>query len=346
MAVDVFDDDDCRVDQEPQREQEGEERDPVDRLAGDISDEEGDGQDGRNGKGNDQRFAPAEYEDEQDRNYDDGNNEVENEFVDRFVGAFAVVAGDGITDALFFQQRLVLLQLFFDLFGDDDGIGPFEFGDRQRHLLLRRNEFPLFSDVDGGRFEVLDVIAVFDFGDVAQGDWGTHVLRDDDIFDVEHRHCILNRAGRDVVGQRLNRLGDLAQGEVVTGELVEVDKDVVLMFMAALECRDSDVGQTVNVLLHLLDRVVELGGVQFGRVLGIKGDGDDRDVDVDVEGFDDGLHRIFGEDVCILHDLVVDLEVGVLFFFSDIEGGVDDADVVHRHPVDVFDAEYLFHLPL
>ena len=60
MAVDVFNDDNGCIDQEPQTQQKGEQGDPVDRLPGDVGDEEGDRENRRDGEGDDQRFTPSQ----------------------------------------------------------------------------------------------------------------------------------------------------------------------------------------------------------------------------------------------------------------------------------------------
>ena len=57
-----------------------------------------------------------------------------------FVGAFAVVAGDGETDPFLVELFFVLVQLFFHLVGDDDGVGSLELGDGQGDLILRGRE--------------------------------------------------------------------------------------------------------------------------------------------------------------------------------------------------------------
>ena len=98
MAMDIFDDDDRLVDQQPEAENQCKEGDPVDRLSGQEThaerDEEREGNRGCHNK----RFAPAQ-DHEQDNDDHDRLDQTLNELVDGIVGLCPVISCDRDADA-------------------------------------------------------------------------------------------------------------------------------------------------------------------------------------------------------------------------------------------------------
>ena len=92
MADDVFDDDDCVVDQDADAEDECEERHAVERVAKQIEDAEGERQGDRDGEQNDARLSPAEKDRDQQRDRESGEQQMLQQFVGLRFCRLAVVA--------------------------------------------------------------------------------------------------------------------------------------------------------------------------------------------------------------------------------------------------------------
>ena len=94
VADDVLDHDDGVVHQDADGEDQGEEGDAVERVAVEVEDQQGQGQRGGDGQHDDDRLAPAEGEEDQQRHAEDGDAHVQQQFVGFLRRRLAVVAGD------------------------------------------------------------------------------------------------------------------------------------------------------------------------------------------------------------------------------------------------------------
>ncbi len=129
---DVLDDDDRVVHEDADREDEGEERDPVERVAEEHEDEEGQRERDRHGEQDHSRFPPAEGEGHQQRHRQRREGHVLQELVGLLRGGLAVVPRDGRVDVGGQDPRRERLELTVDRVHDRDRVGPAALADRER----------------------------------------------------------------------------------------------------------------------------------------------------------------------------------------------------------------------
>ncbi len=98
MADNIFNDDNRVIHEDADREDESKERDPVERVSVEVENEEREAQRHGNSQKNDQGFAPTEEEEDQDRDAEDRQPHVEQQFVGFVAGGRSVVAGDRDAD--------------------------------------------------------------------------------------------------------------------------------------------------------------------------------------------------------------------------------------------------------
>ena len=97
--MDVLHHHDGIVDQDADGEYEGKEGDPVQGVAVEIGDEDGEGQGHRNGDTHHDRFPPAEGKGDEEGHRGRGDEHVLEQFVRLVFGGFAVVPRGGHLDA-------------------------------------------------------------------------------------------------------------------------------------------------------------------------------------------------------------------------------------------------------
>ena len=137
----VFDHDNRIVHQDADGEDQREERDPVQRVAEDVEDEQGQRQGDGNGDQHDTRLAPAQRQRDQQRDRQRSQEEMLQQFVGLVLGGLTVVAGD--RDIQVGRQKVSaqLGDFLFRCFADDRGVGAFALGQRDGHrgiLATRR----------------------------------------------------------------------------------------------------------------------------------------------------------------------------------------------------------------
>ena len=95
VADDVLDHDDGVVHQDADGEDQGEEGDAVERVAVEVEHQQRQGQRAGNGDADDDRLAPAQRQEDEQRDADHRDAHVEQQFVGLLLRRLAVVAGDG-----------------------------------------------------------------------------------------------------------------------------------------------------------------------------------------------------------------------------------------------------------
>ena len=131
VAGDVLDHHNGVVDEDADREDQGEQADPVDGVAHQIGREEGQ-QDGRGDHyGRHARLAPADGEADQDDDREGRQAKMHEQLIGLFVGGLPIVAGDNDIQACRDQRAFQSLDPLHHRMRDDHGIGPLAFGDRQ-----------------------------------------------------------------------------------------------------------------------------------------------------------------------------------------------------------------------
>ena len=131
VADDVLDHDDGVVHQDADGEDQGEERDAVERVAVEVEHQQRQGQRAGNGDADDERLAPAQRQQDEQRHADHRDAHVEQQLVGLLLRRLAVVAGDGHLHAVGDDPALERLDLLQDLVRDRDGICPGPLGDGQ-----------------------------------------------------------------------------------------------------------------------------------------------------------------------------------------------------------------------
>ena len=104
--------------------------------------------------------------------------------------------------------------------------------------------------------------------------------------------------------------------------------------MRTFKLRLGDVFYAVDLVLDIFDNLVKLRVAEL-VVLFIKGESEDRNIDIDIEGLHQRLHRVFGKQVHILHHFVVELEVRNLTVLADVVLDVYDTDILFCDTVDI-----------
>ena len=128
---DVLDHHDRIVDQDPDREDQREQADPVDREAHDLRSEHGQHDGGRNDDCGYRRLAPADREADQEDDRNGRQAQVKDQLVGLFVGGLAIVAGHRDLHAGGDQAAFQRLDPFDHAFRYGHRIGPGPLGDRQ-----------------------------------------------------------------------------------------------------------------------------------------------------------------------------------------------------------------------
>ena len=166
VAHDVFDDDDRVIHQDPDREDQREERDAVQRVAVEVENEERERERRGDREEDDERFPPAEEKQNQNRDAKDRDAHVQQELVALLGGRMAVVARDR-HGHIRRQQRAPQRGDFGEHRVDDvDGVGPGTFRETERDGGIERGGAPVTVEHIIGRL----LGGVGNRGDVAQVD--------------------------------------------------------------------------------------------------------------------------------------------------------------------------------
>jgi hypothetical protein len=137
MADDVLHHHDRIVHQDADGEDEREERDPVEGVAEEMEDHQGQRERGGDGDRHHRRLAPAEHEQDQERDRHHGDGHVEQELVRLLRRGRPVVPGHGDLDVGGNGRSLHPVGLGQDRLGHGDGVAPRALGDGEcdRRLL-------------------------------------------------------------------------------------------------------------------------------------------------------------------------------------------------------------------
>ena len=350
VADDVFNDDDGVVHEDADREDQGEERDAVERVSIKVEHEQGERERRGDGEEHDERFAPAEKQKDEDCHAEDGDAHVEEKLVAFLGGGVTVVAGDGEVDVGGQQRAAQGVGFGEDLFDDGDGVGTGALGD---------------ADGDGGlgvagARTVQHVVGrlgcgVSDRGDVTQvnrfsAEDAEHdrtdvvgVVEELAGFEKDFPVGKRTRAGGKLAVGCLERRGDLGDGEVARREGGGIEFDAQSAAGSADERGLGDERDGFDGVLDLRGEAAEREVVERAAVQGKREDGDV----VDGARLDQGSADA-GRDA---------VEVGLEFLVEADEGGLDvgadfEAHDHHRlagrgRAVEVFDAgdfpEKFFH---
>ena len=234
VAVDVLENDDGVVHQDPDHQRHGQEGHQVQGEVEEVHGREGRDQGAGDGDHDDQGVADAVEEDQHDQgDQDDGEQEVFLDGVGRVEGEGGAVLGDGELQADLGVVPFKLLKGVPDSLADIDGVGI--------GLLLNQNphrRLPVeAADVDG----LLD--RVLNLRNVAQADIPALSPSDDQVTqfvealeaagdpDDELSVDVLDLPCREVQVSGIDRLNDLQERKVVGAELlfVQVDPDLPLL---------------------------------------------------------------------------------------------------------------------
>ncbi len=129
VTMDVLDDHDCRVDKEPERENQGEERHPVDGDATQEVGKKGQRENERHGYHDDHGLTPPQKEDQHEADRPQCDQEVFEQEINRGVGFLAVVACHDDLDVLRDEGRLHALDALDHRLRHHDGVCALFLGD-------------------------------------------------------------------------------------------------------------------------------------------------------------------------------------------------------------------------
>ena len=294
VADNVFDDDDGVVDEDADGEDQREEGDAVERVTIKVEHEERESEGDGDREEHDNRLAPAEEEEDQHGDAEDGDAHVEEQLVGFFGGGGAVVARDGDGDVGGDEGALERVDFREDGGDDIDGVGAGPLGEAE-------GDGGFLAGGGGSAATEEHVVGGFggripEGGDIPEIDGAALGDADDDGADLAG--VAEKRAGlqeRFAIGGGLGagvRLGvgllqhrhEIRSAEVVGGEAGGIERDADLAALAADEGGLGDGGQGFDDVVHLGGDPAERGVVVARAV---EGDGENRDV-VDRARFDEG----------------------------------------------------------
>ncbi len=259
VAHDVLDDDDRVVHQDPDGEDEGEERDAVERVAENVENEEGERERDRHGQQHDTRLPPAEGDRHQQGDRQRRDRHVLQELVGLLGRRLAVVARDGRVDARREEARAEAVELAVDRVHDRDRVcaPPLAHGQGDgrklsgaSRLAVRHVGDRLLGTVDDAR-------------DVGQANRPAAALCHDDGLELRgaaHEAARLDEdlpaagddraRGRAPVGG-LERAEDRAGRQSPGGQPRRVELHAELAPQASDQGRIRDLGDRLDLVLHL-----------------------------------------------------------------------------------------------
>ena len=258
---DVLDHHDGVVDEDADGEDQGEQADPIHRVAHQLGREESQQDGGRDDHGGDRGFPPADSEADQDDDRDGCEGQMEQQFIGLLVGGLPVVAGHRHVDAGGDQRALERLDALHQGLADHHGVGAPPLGDGQADRRRRGPAVPC----EGGADHVGLVFAggLDHPGDVAHIDGPAGDGGDGDQPDLGgaaetaaggHLHrvtVIAQHAAGEAAPGLTNRVGERGEGDAAAGHATGVRLDPHL-----LRATTDDEGQA---------HIVDLG--QFGTQL-------------------------------------------------------------------------------
>ncbi len=367
--VDVFHHDDGVVDEDTDRENEREQRDPVDRVAQQPGREHRDQDDDRDHDQHHRRGPHPQRRPDQQRHRAGHHEQLEDQLVDLLVGGFTIVAGD----------------LDMHVVGDQVALQPVDVGEhRIGHRNAVRAGFLRHRDGHGGGAErrgghgggvgpgpLLAMGAIGRAGVIAHHRAGVvgalghqrHVAdigrlalphadhqaldiacgaqeragieRERALSDLDHAHPALGIGGGD-------GLGDLVKPNAKAGEALGEHLDLDRVGAAA----DDEALRRVRHFFQALHHVEpERPQRAFVDLVAPQRERDHRHV-VDALGLDQRLAHAGRDAVEVGLDLVVELDEGLPHLFAHFELHRHHRAVALRRRVDVIDAGDLAHQPL
>jgi len=271
VAHDVFDDHDGVVHQDADGEDQREERDAVERVPVEVKNQQREREGRGDGEEHDERFAPAEEKQDEQRHAEDGDAHVQQQFVALFGGGVAVVARDRHRHVVGQQRAAERVDLGEHGVDDVDRVGAWALGERERDGGLGRAFAGEVQHVVGGLLG-----GVGDGGDVAQVHRAILVNAHDDLADVggvaqeragfEQRLGVGKRprAGAELAVGRLERRDERGGAESARGE----GGGIELHAHGAAHAADQ---RGLRDLRDGFDLVVELGGEPAQREVVVRG---------------------------------------------------------------------------
>ena len=144
MPDDILNDNNGVIHQDADGENQREERDSIQSVAMEVKDQQRQRQGGRDGDGDNKRFAPTEREEDQHGNTDHRDTHVEEQLVRLFRRRLAVIARNGDLHIARKDPPLERLDLLENLFRDRNRIRPGPLGDTEGDggLFCRRCGVP------------------------------------------------------------------------------------------------------------------------------------------------------------------------------------------------------------
>ena len=143
MPGDIFHIHDRIIHEQTQRQDQGEQRDPVDRVTQQQVHRQRKPENHGHGDGDDERLAPAQPERQQPDHDENGDGQAFDQIIDLFVGGQAIVAGNDHLNVIGHDRLLQFFRLGQYVMRDPDRVGTFLFGDSDgdgRVRLGRRAE--------------------------------------------------------------------------------------------------------------------------------------------------------------------------------------------------------------
>ncbi len=256
---DVLDDDDGVVHQDADREDQREERDPVEGVAEEHEDEERQGERDGDGQQHHARLAPAEGEGHQERDGQRGQRHVLEKLVGFLRGRLAVVPSHRRPHVGRHDPRRERIEFAVDRVDDGDRVGPTALAHRESDgREATRTPGLAVGHVGHGALRAVD-----DRGDVGKAHGPAVPLRDDDgpelgstlekaaRLDGETAVGRNQLAGRRPPVRGGERAGDRAERQPAGGEPRRIELDAELAAQAADERRVRDFRDRLDLVLHL-----------------------------------------------------------------------------------------------
>ncbi len=349
VAVDVLDVDDGIVDQQSQREDQREERDPVDRVAHHPATEQRQRERHRHRQRHDRRFARAQAQRQQRDDGDHGDGEMLHQLVHLLVGGLAPIARDAHTDVAGYGLAAQLVDARQHVLGDGHGVRPFALGDGDRDGVTH------FAGLGIAGPEADARVTRRLRGSVADG---RHVpeVHGCAVVDSDHQRCHLGRVRerRPHVHSGLPAVRDEHAGARrarSTGQCVHhvhhrraarrepsrIDRHADFAGGAADHGDARRVRHLAEALRGLAGDLPQRLRIDLRATLGMERERDERQI-VDLDGLDHPARHAGRHAIRVHRDLVVELHDRALSVLADLEAHRDHRLAGTRHRVDVLDA--------
>ena len=339
---DVLDDDDRVVHEDSDREDQGEERDAVQRVAEKREHEERQRERHRDRQENDAGLATPERQGHEQRHRKCREAHVFQELVGLLRGGLAIVARDGRSHVGGEELAAQGFELPLDGAHDGDGVGAAALGNRERHGRPPAVDSRLaVGHVSGGFFG-----AIHHPRDIREPDRAPGALRHDNGGEIRGRTQEPARLDQDLPAVRNERprlLPAVGRGnggkngpgsEAARGETRRVELHAEFAAKAADQGRIRDLGNRLDLVLDFGRDLPQRGGVLRAAP---EGQRPDRDV-VDRPGLDEGRGEVAWPPIGDRVDPSAHAKEGPVRVLADPETDDKESAAGRRRRIDVFDA--------